>query len=49
VFFAFPGALLARVALRHTVAMMNFFTASGGNQLNRGKLLLVLGGGKASI
>jgi hypothetical protein len=28
--------------------MMNFFTASRGNQLNRGKLLLVLGG-KASI
>jgi hypothetical protein len=28
--------------------MMNFFTASTGNQLNRGKLLLFLGG-KASI
>jgi len=47
-FLSSAGALLARVALRHTAAMMNFFTGSGGNELNRGKLLLFLGG-RASI
>src|SRR6516162_1381239 len=47
-FLSSADALLARVALRHTATMMNFFTASTGNQLNRGKLLLVLGA-KASI
>jgi hypothetical protein len=43
-FLSSAGALLARIALRHTAAMMNFFTASESNQLDRGKLLLFLGG-----
>jgi len=47
-FLSPAGALLATVALRHTVAMMNFFTGSRGNQLNRGKLLVFLAG-KASF
>src|SRR6516164_521536 len=46
-FLSSAGALCARVALRHTAAMMNFFTSFWGNQLNRGKLLLFLGAKRA--
>jgi hypothetical protein len=45
---SFAGALLAKVAPMHMAAMMNFFTASAVNQLNRGKLMAFLDG-KASI
>ena len=47
-FLSFAGALLAKVAPMHMAAMMNFFTASAVNQLNRGKLMAFLDG-KASI